>query len=84
VQAQSVEPNEARERDTSPTRLPYLPRLDGLRALAVIAVLLYQKVCRRASASHWPCNHYFPHEKALRRMSGERFFLPYDHMLSGQ
>ena len=41
MQAQSVEPNEARVRDALPTHLPNLPGLDGLRALAVIAVLLY-------------------------------------------
>ncbi|HKZ27617.1 MAG TPA: acyltransferase family protein, partial [Rubrobacteraceae bacterium] len=32
---------ETGERKTGGVRLPYLPGLDGLRALAVIAVLLY-------------------------------------------
>jgi peptidoglycan/LPS O-acetylase OafA/YrhL/CubicO group peptidase (beta-lactamase class C family) len=41
LQAQPVEAHEERVQDTEPAHLPYLPGLDGVRALAVIAVLLY-------------------------------------------
>ncbi|HEU5101216.1 MAG TPA: serine hydrolase [Roseiflexaceae bacterium] len=40
MQVQLVETDEAQLQDT-PAHLPYLPGLDGLRALAVVAVLLY-------------------------------------------
>ena len=42
---------ETGERKTGGVRLPYLPGLDGLRALAIIAVLLYHAELRWTQAA---------------------------------